>query len=163
MKSSLGSVVARALFYFAIWVILMPSVKLDDLAVGVVATIAATWASLKLLPLSGGRVRAGALLGYLLHFLWQSILSGWDIARRAFDPRLPLRPGFVSYPTALPPGRARNEFTSITSLLPGSLSVADEPGAIVYHCLDTAQPVTEQLAAEERALARVFVAGERNA
>jgi len=163
MKSSLRTAAARAVFYLAIWVVLMPSAKLDDLAVGMVATIAATWASMKLLPPSGGRLRVGALLGYLPHFLWQSILAGWDIARRALDPRLPLRPGFVSCPTGLPPGRARNAFASITSLLPGSLPVADEPGAIVYHCLDTAQPVTEQIAAEERALARVFVAGERNA
>lgn len=162
MTSSLRTAAARALFYLAIWVGLMPSVKPDDLAVGLVATIAATWASLKLLPPSGGGLRIGALLGYLPHFLWQSILSGWDIARRAFDPRLPMRPGFVSYRTGLPLGRARNEFTSITSLLPGSLPVADEPAAIVYHCLDTAQPVAEQIAAEERALARVFVAGERN-
>ncbi len=162
MNTPIRTVAVRALFYFTIWVVLMPSAKLEDLAVGLVATIAATWASLKLLPASGGRLRVGALLAYLLHFLWQSILAGWDIARRALDPRLPLRPGFVSYPTALPLGRARNEFTSITSLLPGSLPVADEPDAIVYHCLDTAQPVAEQIAAEERALGRVFVSGERN-
>ena len=33
MKSSLRTAAARALFYFAIWVVLMPSAKLDDLAV----------------------------------------------------------------------------------------------------------------------------------
>ena len=162
MNPPLRTAAVRGLFYFAIWIVLMPSAKLEDLAVGLVATIAATWASLKLLPPSGGRLRVGALLAYLLHFLWQSILAGWDIARRALDPRLPLRPGLVSYPTALPPGRARNEFTSITSLLPGSLPVGDDAHAIVYHCLDTAQPVVEQIAAEERALGRVFVAGDRN-
>jgi multicomponent Na+:H+ antiporter subunit E len=31
-------------------------------------------------------------------FLWQSVVAGVDIARRVFDPRLPLNTGFVVYP-----------------------------------------------------------------
>ena len=106
------------------------------------------------MPPAAGQFRVVALLAYLPHFLWQSILAGVDIARRALDPRMPLRPGFVSCPTCLPPGRARNEFKSFTSLLPGSVPAGDEPDAIIYHCLDTSQPVAEQIAAEERALRR---------
>ena len=149
----------RALLFFALWLALMPSVKPVDLAVGLVATIAATWTSLFLLPPSAGTLRIGALLAYLPRFLWQSMRAGIDIARRALHPRMPLRAGFVSCPTRLPPGRARNEFKSFTSLLPGSVPCGEEPDAIVYHCLDTSQPVAEQTAAEERALAKVLVPG----
>ena len=99
----------------------MPSVKPVDLAVGLVATIAATWASLRLLPPAAGKFRVGALLVYLPHFLWQSMLAGLDIARRALDPRLPLRPGFVSSPTRLPPGRARNESQVVHEPAAGSV------------------------------------------
>ena len=153
--------VTRGLFFLALWLALMPSVKLGDLAVGLVATILATWTSLRLLPESAGQIRFGALLAYLPHFLGHSIMAGLDIARRAFDPRLPLQPGFVTYATRLPPGRARNEFASITSLMPGAVPAGDEADAIVYHCLDSRQPVVEQTAVEERALARVLIAGER--
>jgi multicomponent Na+:H+ antiporter subunit E len=155
--------VVRGLIFLALWLTLMQSVKPADLAVGLVATVLATWASIRLLPPAAGRLRLGALLAYLPRFLWQSVLAGSDIARRALDPRLPLRHGFVSCPTQLPPGHARNEFTTITSLLPGSVPSGDEPGAIVYHCLDTAQPIAEQIAAEERALAGVLIAGEPHA
>jgi len=155
--------VLRGLFFLALWLALMPSAKPGDLAVGLVATVLATWTSLRLLPPAAGQFHVVALLAYLPHFLWQSILAGIDIARRALDPRLPLRPGFVTYRTSLPPGRARNEFTAITSLLPGSVPAGDEGGAIIYHCLDTRQPVVEQTAAEERALAKIFVAGEPHA
>ena len=116
-----------------------------------------------LLPAAAGHLRLGAMLAYLPRFLWKSVLAGFDIARRALDPRLPLNPGFVTCPTKLPPGRARNEFASITSLMPGSVPADDGPGMIVFHCLDIAQPVAEQMAAEERTLARVLVAGERHA
>lgn len=154
----------RGALFFGLWLLLMPSAQLVDLAVGALTAALATGASLRLLPPAGGRVRLLGLLAYLPHFLWQSVAAGIDVARRALDPRLPLNPGFITYRTALPPGSARCAFTAITSLLPGSVP-ADEGagGALVYHCLDTAQPLPAQLAAEERVLARVFVAGRDHA
>jgi multicomponent Na+:H+ antiporter subunit E len=163
LKTPLRTAALRASGFFALWLVLMPSAKPADLVVGLVATAAATWASLALLPAAAGQLRPGALLLYLPRFLWQSVRAGFDIARRALDPRLPLNPGFVTCPTRLPPGRARNEFASITSLMPGSVPADDGPGMIVYHCLDIAQPVASQMASEERALAGVLVAGERHA
>jgi multicomponent Na+:H+ antiporter subunit E len=163
MKTPIATVALRGGAFFALWLVLMPSLKPADLFVGLIAACAATWASLALLPAAAGRLRPGALFIYLPRFLWQSVRAGFDVALRAFDPRLPLAPGFVVSPTQLPPGRARNEFASITSLMPGSVPADEEPGAIVYHCLDVTQPVAGQLAAEERALARVLVAGERHA
>jgi multicomponent Na+:H+ antiporter subunit E len=163
MRTPLATLALRGAAFYALWFVLMPSGKPADLVVGGVAAIAATWASLVLLPAASGQIRPGAMLAYLPRFLWKSVLAGFDIARRALDPRLPLNPGFVTCPTKLPPGRARNEFASITSLMPGSVPADDGPGMIVFHCLDIAQPVAEQAAAEERALARVLVTGVRHA
>jgi multicomponent Na+:H+ antiporter subunit E len=79
-----------------------------------------------------------------------------DVARRALDPRLPLRPGFVAYPVRFAPGPTRNAFTTLTSLLPGTVPTGDDGGQLVYHCLDVDQPVVSQLAAEEAALSRAL-------
>ena len=130
-----------------------------DLVAGAVAALAATWASLRLLP-PGTMAACGllALAGLALRFLRQSVVAGVDVARRALDPRLPLRPGFVVYPVGLPPGRARNMFCTLTSLLPGTVPTgADEDGALLVHCLDVEQPVAAQLAAEEA----LFMPGDR--
>jgi multicomponent Na+:H+ antiporter subunit E len=128
-----------------------------DLLPGIVAALAATWTSLQLLPPGTARLQPRALTEFALRFLLQSILAGIDVARRALDPRLPLRPGFVRYPTGLPIGARRNTFTTVTSLLPGTLPVgADARGAVVIHCLDTGQSVAAQLAAEEAMLVRVI-------
>ena len=91
-----------------------------------------------------------------MRFAYQSVAAGVDVAWRALDPRLPLRPGFVRYPVRFPPGAARNAFTTLTSLLPGTVPAGAERGHIVYHCLDVEQPVVSQLAAEEAALARAL-------
>ncbi|MEX3921957.1 Na+/H+ antiporter subunit E [Paraburkholderia sp. BR10872] len=152
----------RAVCFLALWIILMPSVKPADLVCGLIATLVATQMSLRLLPPVAGRVRLGALLVFVPHFLLQSLLAGIDVARRALDPRLPLRPGIVVYRVGFPPGTARNGFAIITSVLPGSLPVDETADGLVYHCLDTSKRVDEQLADEERRLAGALVSGERH-
>jgi multicomponent Na+:H+ antiporter subunit E len=157
-----GVVVVRALLYFGVWLIVDQSAKPANLAFGVLAAGAATWVSLRLLPPGSGRVRLGVLVMLLPRFLWQSLVAGVDVARRAFSPRLPLAPGFVDYPVGLPRGAARNVFELISSLMPGSVASGGTETRIEYHCLDTAQPVVEQLAVEERAYAAALLPGKRH-
>jgi len=163
MNGGTGRALAvRALLYFAVWIVVDQSAKPANLVVGVLASAAATWASLKLLPPASGRVRVGALLLLLPRFLWQSLVAGTDVARRAFALRPRLQPGFVDYPVGLPRGAARNAFELIASLMPGSVPSDETRDTIEFHCLDTSQPVVEQLAAEERAYAKALVPGQRH-
>lgn len=153
--SALSSWLVRGAGYFVFWVLLI-GVKPVDLVVGLVAAWVATWASLALLPPGEIRLRTAGLPRYAVHFLWQSVVAGVQIARMAFSPRMNLQPGFVSYSTHYPPGVQRNAFASLTSLLPGTVAVHDEVEGLAYHALDTGQPIAEQLAGEETALSRVL-------
>lgn len=152
----MGMMLARGARFFGLWVVL---IGLDpvDLAVGVAAAAAATWTSVRLLPPGSHRLRLAALPRLGLRFLWQSVVAGVDVARRAFDPRLPLRTGYVVYPVRFPRGPARNTFASVTSLLPGTVPADDNDEGLLYHCLDIGQPVLEQLATEEREFAKALV------
>jgi multicomponent Na+:H+ antiporter subunit E len=158
-----GPVLAlRTLLYFGLWLVVDQSAKPSHLVVGLLASAAAAWASVRLLPPASGRVRLGALLLLLPRFLWQSLVAGLDVARRAFAPRLDLRPGFIEYRTQLPPGSARSAFELIASLMPGSVPSDEREQIIEFHCLDVRQPVAEQLAAEERAYAKALLPGQRH-
>ncbi len=150
----------RAAWLFGLWIVLMQSAKPADLAVGALATAGATWASLYLLPPDAGRVRFLVLLALLPRFVWQSLRAGFDVALRAFSPSLQLRTGFVEYQTQFPRGQARNNFATITSLMPGTVPAGDGPHSIEFHCLDTEQPVALEMAKEERLLARALIHGE---
>lgn len=152
--------VARGAMLFGLWIVLMPSARVGDLAVGALAAVAATWASLRLLPVNAGRVRFGVLLALTPRFLWQSFKAGLDVARRAFAPDLPLHTGFVVYRTGFPRGQARNHFATITSLMPGTVPAGEGPDTIEFHCLDTGQPVAAQMAEEESLLAKALVPGK---
>ena len=93
------------------------------------------------------------MLRLAIRFVWGSVVAGLDIARRAFSPSLPLKLGYVNYPVGLPPGTSRNLFTSVTSLMPGTLPAGtDESGRLIYHCLDVDQPVVRELGQEEARL-----------
>lgn len=150
-----GSWISRGAAYFAFWVLLI-GFEPGDLLVGLVAALAATWTSLLLLPPGEFRLRLAGVPFYGLRFLWQSVIGGVDVARRAFAPGLPLRPGLVRYASGYPRGAGRSAFASLTSLLPGTLALRDQPDGLLYHCLDTDQPTAAQLAAEEAALARAL-------
>lgn len=154
---SVSAVVWRGAAFLVLWLILVGGPDPADRPAGIVAVAAATWASLRLLPPGGARPSPIALALLVLRFLRQSIVAGADVAWRALDPKLPLRPGFVIHPTHLPPGAALNAFCALTSLAPGTLPAGTaDSGAIVVHCLDVGQPVASQLAADEQLLTRAL-------
>jgi multicomponent Na+:H+ antiporter subunit E len=152
----------RGVAYFGFWLLLLPSFALGDLAFGLLLAGAATWVSMRLLPVEAGSLRVSKLLQLVPHFVYESVLAGVDVARRALDPKLPLNPGLVNCPVGFPPGFARNTFATIMSLLPGSVSVGDgaDDSALVYHCLDLDEPLVERLYAEERLFAKALVVGK---
>ena len=127
------------------------------LPAAVVAVGAATWTSLALLPPGDGGLSPVGLIRLTGRFLRQSVVAGVDVARLALDPQLPLRPGLIAFPARIPPGGARDAFCMMTSLLPGTLPLGtDAAGALVFHCLDTSQPIAAGLATDEAAFARAF-------
>src|SRR3974390_2860236 len=147
-RGMLLAAIARWSVYFTFWLVLY-GVKAPDFVVGALAAVAATLTSLLLLPVEPGRVAAFALAKLAVRFFAQSIVAGVDVARRALHPRMPLQQGFIVYPVRFAPGTTRNLFTTLTSLLPGTVPAGDRDGQLVYHCLDVSQPIAAQLAEEE--------------
>jgi multicomponent Na+:H+ antiporter subunit E len=153
---NLGPAGARVVGFFVSWTILSAG-NPTDLGAGAVATLLATWVSLRVLPPGASRLQPAVLSRLALRFLLQSVVAGVDVARRALDPQLPLHPGVVVYPIGLPHGPARHMFTTLMSLLPGTVPTGSaDQGELLIHCLDVGQPVVAQLAAEEAVFARVI-------
>jgi multicomponent Na+:H+ antiporter subunit E len=146
----------RATGFLVLWLVLA-GFNPGDLPAAVVAVAGATWTSLRLLPPGASRLSPPGIARLALRFPGQSLLAGFDVARRAFDPRLPLRPGFVTVPTRLPPGTPRDAFCACASLQPGTLPVdTNQDGTLLVHCLDIGQPVAEQMAADEKHFVRAL-------
>lgn len=147
---------ARAALLFGLWVVIAGTDP-AGLVVGALTALAGAWVSRRLLPGGGLRVRPFALLSLVLRFFVQSILAGLDVARRAFDPALPIRPGIITWRCTLPPGPARDGFLALSSLMPGTLPArCDDDGTVQLHCLERRGPAAAAMAAEEARFAHAF-------
>ena len=159
MATRIGPLLTRAAAYFVFWVILAGTAP-KDLVVGLVTAVIASWMSLQLIPAGELALRPVKALALLVRFLWQSVVAGVTVAKIALSPIMALRPGMVSYRSKLPPGNRRFLFMTYASLLPGTLPTGTDDGDLIsVHALDTAQPVAQQLAAEEERLAAAVAMG----
>ncbi len=98
------------------------------------------------------------LVGFAAYFVRESWNGGVDVARRAFDPALPIAPALVEHRLRLAPGMAQTAFVCICSLLPGTLSVAVHPerDLLLVHALSP--DAASQLDVLEERIAWLFAA-----
>lgn len=149
----------RGALFLVLWLVLTTG-KAADLIAGVVTAGLAAWVSLNIWPPAQSRLSVVDLARFAQHFLRQSIAAGVDVAWKALDPQLPIRPGFVVYPCRLAVGPARSTFCTVASLMPGTLPAdQDRSGALIIHCLDVDQPVAAQLSEDEELFGRVLGGG----
>lgn len=149
------AVLVRAVLFFLAWCAL-GQVAAADLAMGAVAALASAFASVRILPPDAFRFRTGAAFAYAGRFLYRSVMAGADVARRVFDPALPVRPGMVAVPCEVPPGPLREAFRASTSLQPGTVPVGEGEAELTLHALDTALPVAADLATDARVFLNAF-------
>ncbi len=93
---------------------------------------------------------------FAFFFLRASLAGGVDVIFRAFHPRLPLRPGFVTRRLGLEPSAARILCAATASLLPGTVSVELQGALLTLHALDRGSRLDDQMAELERRVGGVF-------
>lgn len=116
-----------------------------------VATILSLW-----LGGSVRLVRLGAVPGFLGFFLHALVAGGWDVARRALQPRMPLSPAWVRYPLTLDQPGNRLLLASLIGLLPGTLVATMEDDELNMHVLDQHMPWRDNTARLEGHLLRLL-------
>jgi multicomponent Na+:H+ antiporter subunit E len=124
--------------------------------IGLPAVLAAAAMATRLQLTPRTQLRWQGLIAFFVYFLRQSVLGGWDVARRVLAPRLDICPGHVAYNSALPTGPARYLFLSVISLLPGTLSADDDGENVKVHVLDESSDWRAELGELELRVAGVF-------
>ncbi len=119
-----------------------------------------TAATFAVAPPTGRRLRparravpAARLTGW---FLWRSLVGGADVALRAVRTPVATDPVVVTARLTLPPGAPRVLCATLSTLMPGALSVDLADDLLVLHVIDRALPATAQLAELERRIAAVL-------
>ena len=148
-----STVVSRALLFSIIWWALTDGTA-GSWWIGVPAVACAVIVSVALVPPVGIVWRE--VMGFVPFFLWHSLKGGVDVARRAFDPRMPIAPELIEYPLRLPPGLSQVALINITSLLPGTLSAEIEGQVLKVHVLDSRGDFLAGLKALEQRVGRMW-------
>jgi len=152
---SASQIARRAVLLAAVWLILTAADP-GGIAVGLVAVTAATWLSARLRPPHAPPLRPLRALILLPRFLWRSFLGGVDVARRAFDPRMPLAPGWFVVPARIPEGGPRVILGGEFSLLPCTLVAGTRGESYLVHVLDRNGDIAGQFAQGEDELVTVL-------
>jgi multicomponent Na+:H+ antiporter subunit E len=109
------------------------------------------------IPLSLHYIGLWPLITFAPYFIAQSLMGGFDVAWRAFQPKLPIQPAIYSMPFRLQSEGARVFLAQMISLMPGTLSCCVGPQRLIVHVLsgtrETFMADTREL--EERT-ARIF-------
>ncbi|WP_044900848.1 Na+/H+ antiporter subunit E [Myxococcus stipitatus] len=94
---------------------------------------------------------------FAVFFLVGSVQGGFDVARRALAPGLPISPVFIRYRLRLPAGAPCTVFRLTLSLMPGTLN-ADVLGEVlvVHSLVDRGEVLQHELEDLERRVARLF-------
>lgn len=143
----------RLLLLALLWWTLTGGVALSWL-IGVPAILVATLVSGCIARPAG--ISLGEMLVFLPVFLTRSLLAAFDVARRTLSPSLDIHPGLLTYTCRLPEGLGRVVFMNIVSLLPGTLTAAQDGPTLTVHVLDCGADHKAQLAALESRIQRIF-------
>ena len=118
--------------------------------------LASTVTSMLSMPVGAWRWSLPGLARFIPYFLWQSLVGGIDVSRRAFSPSLPIQPGILTYKLRIPPGPERVFFANSLSLQPGTAVASLEGDLLVVHALDTSMQIERDIRVLEERVAGVF-------
>ena len=153
--SAASAFVRRAVLLALLWWVLAEG-RFDSPLLSAALVCAAAAASVPLSAPGRARYRVVRVPRLALYFMRQSLLGGWDVARRALAPRLPVEPALMRFELALPAGLPTVLFAWLVSLTPGTASVSIDGATLLVHALYARLPVEAQLRALEAHVAALF-------
>ncbi len=153
-NTAMGLLLRAASFVLAWWA--FTESQFQDWYVGVVVILAATWSSLAILPLTYGSWSWRGVARFIPYFFSVSLQGGWDVARRALDPDMPLDTEIKRHRFRLRDELPRVFMAWTISLMPGTASVRLEGNDLHVHVLDRSLPFDKSMRDLERLIAGIF-------
>ncbi len=118
------------------------SFSVVNLAFGYVLGLGALYLIREQINTGGYFRRASRVIGLILLFLYELVISAWRVARIVVRPKLDLNPGFIAFPLTVESDFEIALLANLITLTPGTLSVdVSEDRKVLYiHCIDVPDP-----------------------
>ncbi|MFN4169062.1 MAG: Na+/H+ antiporter subunit E [Pannonibacter phragmitetus] len=124
------------------WGAVTGSFSVVNLAFGYVLGLGALYLIREQINTGGYFRRASRVIGLILLFLYELVMSAWRVARIVIRPKLDLNPGFIAFPLTVESDFEIALLANLITLTPGTLSVdVSEDRKVLYiHCIDVPDP-----------------------
>lgn len=124
------------------WGAVTGSFSVVNLAFGYVLGLGALYLIREQINTGGYFRRASRVIGLILLFLYELVISAWRVARIVVRPKLDLNPGFIAFPLTVESDFEIALLANLITLTPGTLSVdVSEDRKVLYiHCIDVPDP-----------------------
>lgn len=76
------------------------------------------------------------IISYTGWLLWQVIISNWDVARRIWDPSMPIKPMSRKIPVRIKDPLIRSIYANSITLTPGTVTTEVGDDYFIVHALD---------------------------
>jgi multicomponent Na+:H+ antiporter subunit E len=123
------------------WLVLSGHFTSLLLSLGAVSVLLATWLLARMDRADGEVFRlrpTPRLLTYALWLLWGVVRANIDVARRIWDPDLPLAPVWTRLDTSVGTPLQKTVYANSITLTPGTLTTDVEPDHFLVHALTPA-------------------------
>jgi multicomponent Na+:H+ antiporter subunit E len=158
--TSIRNILFRIICYGMLWMVLAGG-RTDSWLIGVPAVIVASLISSRAPDSTSNRFSISGSIWFTGFFLKASLISGIDVVRRAFHPKILLDPDLIDYRLSLSTEAARIFMADAVSLLPGTLSTDLAGEKLTIHVLDRNMPISADLRALERRVATMLESNHR--
>lgn len=149
---SIKIVLGWLLIYSLLWILLAGS---EGFAFGALVVIVATGVSLFLAP-SPPTIQLRYLPHFVIFFVMEMAIGGWDVARRALSPSLPIKPNWVVYSLQDSPDHIKLILSALVGLMPGTLATQYKNQQLYLHVLDSEQDWQTGITKLEQQLIRLM-------
>ena len=129
--------ISRAILMLLLWIGLTASVDIQELVVGAIISIFASWLSIKLSPEDNAdKPSLMQIIIFIPTLLWQIILANFHITKLVLSPKIDINPGFVVIPTKLKSDRKKWLLANAITLTPGTVTADYYDNKLIVHWVD---------------------------
>lgn len=154
-KQTAGEALLWIITLGLLWTAINPG-DLHSWLVGIPVVALASAAALRLHSPVPRRYSLLGAMRLATFFVAQSFRGGWDVAKRALSPAMPLNPAMLNYPLRLRDELAQVLLVNLNSLLPGTLSADLANGVVTIHVLDAGPETFADMQTLEERVAGLF-------
>ena len=142
------------------WLMLSGHFEALILGFGVISVLLVTWFLRRMDRVDGmpGLFRPGfAAFSYFAWLMWQVVLANIDVARRIWNPSLPIRPTWQRLDTTVATAMEKTLYANSITLTPGTLTTDVREDHFMIHALDPEGIVALRKGEMERRIRRIGV------